>query len=433
MKKKLSLLLVMLLAALMLVACGGGGSEDAGTETEGETTPGETTEETKEGGETITLAVWGSSPAETEALEKTVQSFEEKTGHKVQIEVITDNFNDQITARFAANNAPDVFYLEAYVAPRFIDSAVLMDITDHVPDQDDFFQPLLNAFKDSEGRIYAVPKDYSTLATYVNVDLLEEAGYTIDDVPADWEGLVEFSKELQSKLPEGVHAMIFDRTMARHLSAFHATGLYPETEDGKADFTSSEKTFAYLQSLVDGQDEGYIVNPQMDLGMDSAGAAFGSGKAVIMIEGNWVLSALHNEYPDVNYAILESPTVNGQKQTMIFTVGYAIAKDTDKADVAIEFVNYMTGEGQQMWSELSGTLPTRQSVTEAMDIASNEDWTAHIEGAKYGTPWTSGIYLPVIAQAFDNNFQAALNGDLTVEEAMQAAEDEANAEIERQQ
>jgi len=79
MKKKLSLLLVMLLAALMLVACGGGGSEDAGTETEGETTPGETTEETKEGGETITLAVWGSSPAETEALEKTVQSFEEKT------------------------------------------------------------------------------------------------------------------------------------------------------------------------------------------------------------------------------------------------------------------------------------------------------------------------------------------------------------------
>ena len=43
--------------------------------------------------------------------------------------------------------------------------------------------------------------------------------------------------------------------------------------------------------------------------MDSAGAAFGSGKAVIMIEGNWVLSALNNEYPDVNYEILESPTV----------------------------------------------------------------------------------------------------------------------------
>lgn len=427
MKKKLSLLLVMLLAAFMLVACGGGSDE---SETEGGET---TTEETTEGGETITLAVWGSSPAETEGLEKTVQSFEEKTGHTVEIEVITDNFNDQITARFAANNAPDVFYLEAYVAPRFIESGVLLDITDDIPDQDDFFQPLLDAFRDDEGRLYAVPKDYSTLATYVNVDLLEEAGYTIDDVPADWEGLVEFSKELQGKLPDGVHAMIFDRTMARHLSAFYATGLDPETADGKADFTSSEKTFEYLQTLVDGQDEGYIVNPQMDLGMDSAGAAFGSGKAVIMIEGNWVLSALHNEYPDVNYEILESPTVNGEKQTMIFTVGYAISKDTEKADVAIEFVNYMTGEGQQQWSELSGTLPTRQSVTDAMDIASNPDWTAHIEGANYGTPWTSGVYLPVIAQSFDNNFQAALNGDMTVEEALEAAEQEAIAEIERQQ
>lgn len=68
-----------------------------------------------------------------------------------------------------------------------------------------------------------------------------------------------------------------------------------------------------------------------------------------------------------------------------------------------------------------------------MDIASNEDWTAHIEGAKYGTPWTSGVYLPVIAQAFDNHFQAALNGDMTVEDAMKAAEEEANAEIARQQ
>ena len=226
MKKKLSLLFVALLAAFMLVACGGG-SEDTGTETEGELSEETAAEETTEGGETITLAVWGSSPAETEGLEKTVQSFEEKTGHKVEIEVITDNFNDQLTARFAANNAPDVFYLEAYVAPRFIESGVLLDITDDVPEQDDFFQPLLNAFKDSEGRLYAVPKDYSTLATYVNVDLLEEAGYTIDDVPADWEGLVEFSKELQGKLPDGVHAMIFDRTMARHLSAFHATGLNP--------------------------------------------------------------------------------------------------------------------------------------------------------------------------------------------------------------
>ncbi|WAA09765.1 sugar ABC transporter substrate-binding protein [Fervidibacillus albus] len=383
--------------------------------------------------QSITLAVWASSPAESNALEETVSSFEEKTGIDVEIEVIQDNFQDAITARFAAKNAPDVFYLDAYVAPKFIQSGVLLDITDDVEDSADFYQPLLNAFKGEDGNLYALPKDYSTLATYVNTDLLEQAGYSVEDVPSDWEGLVEFAKELQTKLEDGQAAMVFDGTMARHLSAFIASDLNPVKDDGMADFTSSQKALDYLQSIVDGQDDGYILSPQIDLGMDWSGAAFGASKAVIMIEGNWVLSALKQDYPDVNYTILPAPTVNGQQQTMIFTVGYAISKDTKNKDAALEFVNYMTGEGQQQWSEGSGTLPTRISVAEKMNLTEDPDLKEHVEGAKYGTPWTSGVTLPVISQSFDNQFQAALNGDLTVEEAMKAAEEEANAEIERQQ
>ncbi|WAA12051.1 ABC transporter substrate-binding protein [Fervidibacillus halotolerans] len=383
--------------------------------------------------QSITLAVWASSPAESNALEETVKSFEEKTGIDVEIEVIQDNFQDAITARFAAKNAPDVFYLEAYVAPKFINSGVLLDITDEVEDPDDFYQPLLNAFKDQDGNLYALPKDYSTLATYVNTDLLEKAGYTIEDVPSDWEGLVEFAKELQTKLEDGQAAMVFDGTMARHLSSFIASGLNPVKDDGKADFTSSQKALDYLQSIVVGQDGGYILSPQIDLGMDWSGAAFGANKAVIMIEGNWVLSALKQDYPDVQYKVLPAPTVNGKQQTMIFTVGYAISKNTKNKDAALQFVKYMTGEGQQQWSEGSGTLPTRISVAEKMNLTEDPNLKEHVEGAKYGTPWTSGITLPIISQSFDNQFQAALNGDLSVEDAMKAAEEEANAEIERQQ
>lgn len=429
MKKWLSLLLTLLLAAF-LVACSGG-SDDASKD--GNNDGGKSNGDENKTEQTVHLAVWASSPAESNALEETVKSFEAKTGINVEIEVIADSFQDVITTRFAGNNPPDVFYLEAYVAPRFIDSGVLLDLANEIEDQDDFYQPLLNAFKDPDGKLFAVPKDYSTLATYVNTDLLAEAGYSIEDVPTDWEGLVEFAKELQPKLPEGTAAMVFDATMARHLSAFLAAGLDPVTEDGKADLTSSQAALDYLQSIVQGQDDGYILHAQMDLGLDWAGAAFGAQKAAIMIEGNWVLSALNQDYPDVNYEILESPTVNGNKQTMIFTVGYAIAKDTKVKDAAVEFVKFMTGEGQQQWSEGSGTLPTRQSVAEAMKLDTNENLKAHVEGANYGTPWTRGLYLPVIASAFDNQFQAALNGDLTIEEAMKAAEDEANAEIERQQ
>jgi len=158
--KKLVKLLAVFMVIGLLTACG---SNDEKSSSKSDS----------KDSKTVTLAVWGSSPTETKALETTVKSFEEKTGIDVKIEVIQDNFQDTLTARFAAKNAPDVFYLESYVAPRFIASGVLEDLSDKVENQDDFFQPLLDGFRDKDGNLYGVPKDYSTLATYVNVDLLD--------------------------------------------------------------------------------------------------------------------------------------------------------------------------------------------------------------------------------------------------------------------
>lgn len=416
--KKTAISVTLLMSALVLAACGsseGGTSDSSGSDEN-----------------TITLAVWGSSPAETEGLEETIASFEEASDVDVEVEIIQDNFQDMLTARFAANNAPDVFYLESYVAPNFIESGVLADITEDVDNQEDFYQPMLDSFKDEEGKLYAVPKDYSTLAMYINEDILAEAGYSVEDVPTDWEELVQFSEELQGKLDDEQAAMIVDATLARNLSGLLANGLNPVNEDNQADFTSSQEATDYLQSIIKGKEAGHLKNPMIDLGIDSAGAAFGTNKAAIMIEGNWVLSALNKEYPDVSYTVVPAPTINGQEQSMTFNVGYAISKDTESKEAAVEFVNYMTGEGQQQWSEISGTLPTRQSVAEAMKLDENEKLTPHVEAAEYGTVWSSGPNLPTISAAFDNYFSAALNGDMTIEEAMQAAEDEANAELERQ-
>ncbi|MBP1971351.1 multiple sugar transport system substrate-binding protein [Virgibacillus natechei] len=416
--RKIAVSFTIFMLVIFLAACGSSG-EGGGASESGE--------------DSITLAVWGSSPAESEALEETVTSFEEAKGIDVQIEVIQDNFQDALTARFAADNAPDVFYLESYVAPSFIESGVLADISGDINNQEDFYQPQIDAFKDDEGNLFAVPKDYSTLAMYVNEDMLNEAGYSVEDVPNEWDELLQFSEELQSNLDDGQASMIFDSTMARHLSGLLASGLDPVTEDNQADFTSSNEANEYLQSIVDGQDAGYLKNPKIDLGIDSAGAAFGTNQAAIMIEGNWVISALNQNYSDVSYEVLSAPTINGEEQSISFNVGYAISKDTANKDASVEFVNYMTGEGLQQWSEISGTLPPRESVAEEMNLTENENIAPHVNAAEYATVWSSGVNLPTIATSFDNYFSAALNGDMTVEEAMQAAEDEANAEIERQQ
>lgn len=417
-----------MVSTLALLAACTNGNETATDDESSEN--GQETSGNMEGGN-VNLAVWGSSPAETNALEETISSFEEETGIEVELEIIQDNFQDAMTARFAANNAPDVFYLEAFAAPMFIESGVLENISGEMDNTDDFFDPLIDVFRGEEDELFAVPKDYSTLALYVNEDMIEDAGFSVEDIPRDWDDLLVFAEELQGELEDNQAAMIVDQTLARHYSAFINNGLDPAGDEGQADFTSSPEALEYFQSIVDGTEAGFLQNPQIDMGIDSAGAAFGAGRAAMMIEGNWVISALNQEYSDVNYTVLESPTINGEEQSMTFTVGYTVSRDAQNRDEAIAFINYMTGDGLKQWSELSGTLPPRESVAEEMNLFDNPVLEPHVLAAEYGTVWSSGESLPVVAASFDNYFQAAVNGTMTVEEAMEAAENEANAELDR--
>lgn len=383
--------------------------------------------------ESITLATWGSSPAELVALESTIASFTEATGISVEVEHIQDKYMDVMKARFAAKNAPDVFYLDSFEAPGLAASGVLFDQSESLPNQGDFYKPLLEAFTGAEGQIWGAPKDYSTLAVYVNTDLLAEAGYTTADIPTDFDGYLAFMKELQTKLPDGVGAMLLDENLARNLDAFDALGAEVVTSDGQANFAGNAAVADYLQKLVTGNQEKYLHMAKADLGSDSAIAAFGSGKAAVMVEGNWALGAFAQDFKDLNFETLELPTINGKQHTMAFTVGYAISRDAKNQAGAIEFANYMTQEGQAQWTQGAGVLPSRPSVALATDVDSDPIKAAHILGAEYATVWSRGLTLPVINTAFGNQFTAALNGMSTVEEALINLDKEANDEIARQQ
>ena len=75
MRKKLSFILVMFLAMFLLIAC-------SGNSRIGRTrwNKGRGNNRNTEGAETITLAVWGSSPAETEGWKKPSQVLKKKPG-----------------------------------------------------------------------------------------------------------------------------------------------------------------------------------------------------------------------------------------------------------------------------------------------------------------------------------------------------------------
>ncbi|MGZ3182138.1 MAG: extracellular solute-binding protein [Telluria sp.] len=380
----------------------------------------------------VTVAIWGSAPAEVAAFDQAAAAFTRATGITVHKQVIEDKYMDVLKSRFAGRQPPDVFYLDAFEAPLLIASGVLAPLDGQFDQPDDFYPQFLAAFRGADGKQYGVPKDYSTLALYINPALLRQAGFRPDQVPGDFDALMRFCRLLQPKLPAGVGAMLVEKDLSRHLAALEAFGQPVVTAQRFARFTGNPGAYGYLDALVRGHAAHYLFSAKDDLGADWPGAAFGTGKAVLMMEGNWVQASLRHDYEDVPFVVRPMPRVNGQPRTMAYTVGYAVAQAARHPAEARAFVRFMTGPGLPLWIRAAGVLPARPSLARALHLDRDPVLGPHVAGAAYATVWARGDALPVMNTNFGSQFLAAFNGSKPLAEALANAEAVSNYEIARQ-
>lgn len=404
MKKLLILALTVLLALSMLTGCGNSDSDGDGSLE----------------GRTITVGRWGGNDAETAAFRAMLTEFTRATGIRVEERVYSD-YNMELQIELIGGTAPDVFYVDAYMAPFFIEQGVLMELDFNEFELDKFYAPLRDAFI-RDGKVYAVSKDYSTLALYFNKAYVNE-----EDIPATFEELWggDFLVNLKESLPSGMAAMTYNQDLARLLYIAESGGA-SIIRDGIYSNLSDPKVVANLTPLFEAVKAGKLVTPQ-DLGQGWNGDAFGNGKTAMMIEGNWVLGHLQQNFPDIEFGVIEIPTFNGKRGTMVFTVGYGINARTNEVEAAKEFVKFATGsEGMAIWTTGAGVLPSRKDVTYSTNVKDDILKVPHIAGAEYATPWQKGTTMDTINNEFRNFIPSVVRGERTLEEALKLAEEEAN-------
>ncbi|PFA63180.1 ABC transporter substrate-binding protein [Bacillus sp. AFS015802] len=373
----------------------------------------------------ITLAGWGGNPSEQKLLTQTIADFEEKHPNiDVKHEVISEQYMDVLKTRLIGGEGPDVFYLDALEAPALIDTGVVEPLDDYVTedfDVEDFEKPMLEAFK-VDGKTYGFPKDYSTLALFYNKKMFEEAGV---EVPKTWDELREVSKALTK---DGVYGFGVAPELARLYHIAQSTG-GEVVKDDQANF-ASDKVVNALQPIIDQHNKDKTSAQASEVGANWGGEMFGQGKAAMVIEGNWAIPFLADTFPDVEYGTAELPTINGEKGTMAYTVGYVMNAASEKKEASWELISYLTGkEGMETWTSKGFALPTRKSVAEKLGYDKDELRGALVAGAPYATVWAEGKNLPIIMNNFNNQFIAAFLGDRPLDEALKEAEKQANSEI----
>jgi multiple sugar transport system permease protein len=144
---------------------------------------------------TLTVLHWGDK-AEDEVVEKLCNRYMNENP-RVQIVRINGgaDFRSKLKTMMAAGTPPDLFYMGADIFPQLAPLGVLRPIDDLVEADrkagtftwyDDFYPVILDAFRydrstglTGKGPLYGLPKDFTTLCFYVNVDLFEKAGVPI--------------------------------------------------------------------------------------------------------------------------------------------------------------------------------------------------------------------------------------------------------------
>jgi multiple sugar transport system substrate-binding protein len=149
-----------------------------------------------------------------------------------------------------------------------------------------------------------------------------------------------------------------------------------------------------------------------------------------MEEGNWVYGFLLSEFPQVKFEIIDMPTYQGKRSGMIFTVGWGINAASAKRDMATKWVQYVTGpEGMYNWTLAAGPLPTRPDVSAKIEPQLSPGLRTHIDQIPFSTTWVMGKFTSIINDAFMNFMGAAMEGTISVQEAMRNADEQANLQI----
>lgn len=359
---------------------------------------------------TVVLSGWQASPEEGQALQAAISGFQAKYPKvKVDYEPIAGDYPTAMVAKFSAHQPPDVFYVDSSVAPDWIKQGVLQSLDDWAGsrgfDTSQFYPGYLNAFKGTDGKTYGYPKDGNTLAMAYNPDMLSAAGV---QPPTTYDDMLKVGAALKAK---GQVAYSMSTSLDRILTFVYGDGgaLLNSNKTQDAINDKFKTAVAFYLSLFQ---MGYAKSPS-ELGVDWNGKALGEKKAAIIFEGGWLDSYMKGTFPNVPYKWAEVPAGSAGKATLGFTVSYSIGKDSPHKDAAWLLLTYLTGpEGMKLWTQGGVANPSRKDVPPpaGKDILVN--------GASYAHPWSFIPGFSKVNDAFNNAFEAAVEGKGSVDDVI---------------
>jgi len=300
---------------------------------------------------------------------------------------------EKLRAAVAVGELPDFVYIDENVALEFVD--MLKPIPDWVMDEQEIrsrFGDFVADFYKWDGNHYILPYGVMTGGTlFYNKDILEQYGYTAEDIPNTWAEFIEMAKEMTiwegGEIVQPGFAIRGQEQFLWDSVLFQNHGYrFLNCKTCSVDSDEAKEAAKLIMDIYD-------VHKLDGLTGLSAMEAFGTGKAPFGYVWSWYIGFLARTYPLVNYGTITLPTATGEPPygRISDNLGFAITStDPNRETAAWKFYDFlMSDEFIDGWSPLRGSAPVSAAVFEG-DRYKTDPWAGVIEALEPGNWRTEG-------------------------------------------
>lgn len=436
--------------ALALTACGTGG-ETADTDTDADTGADPETDEpdgdadADDDGEAagdgelagdISFSTLQLSPDFDDYINGVIASFEdEHPGVTVEwIDIPFEGASERLLADASAGTLADVVNLNPDLAFPLASEGVFTNLDDAGADvRDDYIEGAWDAFR-YPGRdgAYGYPWYLSTEVTMYNAALLEEAGLDPDAAPETFEELFDVAREVAANTDaRGMHPALENRFVIDLVKL----GVEITNEDATEATFNTPEAVAHVEELIALYEDGAISPDAVTEGHRQEIEAYQAGNIALFPTGPNFLNIIQENAPDIAETTRVAPQIIGPAGvTGMSVMGLMVPEDTAHPDVAHAFAQYMTNEANQLaFADEVLIFPSIEAALQDgrfTDADEDADFAEAIATAAEQLPNAANLR-PVVVDGEVNdaiiaNVQSAMLGDVSAQEALDAAEAEVN-------
>ena len=427
-KRSLAILAGGMSLALLLSACGPASTPAASPSSE---PAGETQQQTAEAEPvTITYCNFNASGGNEETLQRMYEAFHEEYANiTVEIETIAmDDYFTQMQTRVAGGTAPDCYELNIENFASYANKGVLAEITD--VDLSSLDETALSAFN-VDGKQYGLPGNFSNVVLVYNKDLFDQAG--IDYPNEDWtQDDVQAAAEAIRALGDDIYGYYQPLTYNEFYKACAQFGGSLLNED-KTEFTiNSPENVAAAQMMADRVLVSNVQPTDVQMGGMGDWDLFMSGRLGMIPTGIWAFQSF-TDGCDFAWDIAVEPG-STQKATHFFSNACVINAESENKEAAATWITWLASSpaAAEIRIEAGWDLPAvndEETLASYLDITPPDNRQAVFDSLDYlVVPPVIEDYA-LMSDIIGQKLSAAANGSITVQEALDQAQSECEAQI----